>query len=52
MDSEVNKGITRNGSLPYFIFIIFIVIIMIVTYKYITETKGKPLKEIEEFWKE
>ena len=51
MDSEVNNGTTWNGSLPYFIFIAFIVIIMIVTYKYIPETKGKSLEEIEGFWK-
>ena len=50
MDSEVNNGTTWNGSLPYFIFIGFILIIMIVTYKYIPETKGKSLEEIEEFW--
>ena len=50
MDSEVNNGITWNGSLPYFIFIAFIVIIMVITYKYIPETKGKSLEEIEQFW--
>ena len=50
MDSEVNNGTTWNGSLPYFIFIAFIVIIMVITYKYIPETKGKSLEEIERFW--
>lgn len=51
MDSDVNAGSTWNGSLPYFIFIAFIVVIMLVTYKYIPETKGKSLEEIEDFWK-
>ncbi|KQC34321.1 major facilitator transporter [Nonlabens sp. YIK11] len=50
MDSEINNGSLWNGSLPYFIFIAFIVIIMIVTYKFIPETKGKSLEEIENFW--
>jgi SP family xylose:H+ symportor-like MFS transporter len=51
MDSELNNGTTWNGSLPYFIFIVFILLIMIITYKYIPETKGKSLEEIEDFWK-
>jgi len=50
MDSEVNNSSTWNGSLPYFIFIAFIVIIMFVTSKFIPETKGKSLEEIENFW--
>lgn len=51
MGSEVNNSSTWNGSLPYFIFIVFILIIMFVTYKFIPETKGKTLEEIEGFWK-
>jgi len=51
MDSDINNGATWNCSLPYFIFTIFIVIIMIVTYKFIPEIKGKSLEEIEAFWK-
>jgi SP family xylose:H+ symportor-like MFS transporter len=51
MGSEVNNSPTWNGSLPYFIFIVFILIIMFVTYKFIPETKGKTLEEIEGFWK-
>lgn len=51
MDSEVNNNTFWNGSLPYFIFILFIVVIVVVTYKFIPETKGKTLEEIEAFWK-
>ena len=51
MGSDLNNGATWNGSLPYFIFVAFIIIIVFVTYKYIPETKGKSLEEIEAFWK-
>ena len=51
MGSETNNSQPWNGSLPYFIFIVFILIIVYVTYKFIPETKGKSLEEIEEFWK-
>ena len=50
MDGEFNNNSIWNGSLPYFIFIAFIMLIMIVTFKYIPETKGKSLEEIEGFW--
>jgi SP family xylose:H+ symportor-like MFS transporter len=52
MGSNTNNTQPWNGSLPYFIFIVFILIIVYVTYKFIPETKGKSLEEIEEFWKE
>jgi SP family xylose:H+ symportor-like MFS transporter len=51
MGSDANNAQPWNGSLPYFIFIVFILIIVYVTYKFIPETKGKSLEEIEEFWK-
>ena len=52
MESEVNNSSPWNGSLPYFIFIAFIFIIIFITYKFIPETKGKSLEQIESFWKE
>ena len=51
MGSETNNSVPWNGSMPYFIFIAFILVIVIVTHKFIPETKGKSLEEIEEFWK-
>ena len=48
--SEVNNNEFWNGSLPYFIFVVFIIIIIVFTYKYIPETKGKSLEEIEGMW--
>jgi len=49
-DSEMNNNSFWNGSLPYFIFIGFIIVIMIFTYKFIPETKGKSLEELEGIW--
>jgi len=50
MESEVNNSTPWNGSMPYFVFIGFILIIIFLTYKFIPETKGKSLEEIEGFW--
>ncbi|WP_179337016.1 sugar porter family MFS transporter [Winogradskyella ludwigii] len=50
MGSEMNNSEPWNGSLPYYIFIAFILVIVYVTYKFIPETKGKSLEEIEGFW--
>lgn len=49
-ESELNNNTFWNGSLPYFIFIAFILLIIYVTYKYIPETKGKSLEELGSIW--
>ena len=50
MNSSANQGEFWNGSLPYFIFIGFIALIALLTFKFIPETKGKSLEELEEVW--
>ena len=50
MESNLNVEGVWNGSLPYFIFIIFIAITILFTKKYIPETKGKSLEELEKIW--
>lgn len=52
MDSKLNNNDFWNGSLPYFIFIGFMIILIIFILKYIPETKGKTLEELEEIWEE
>jgi len=51
VESEANKlqmdGGVWNNALPYFIFSGFIVVIILFVWKYIPETKGKTLEEME-----
>lgn len=49
-ESELNNNEFWSGSLPYFIFSGFILIILLFTMKYIPETKGKSLEELEDIW--
>lgn len=49
--SELNNNSFWNGSFVYYIFIAFIAVIIIFTYRYLPETKGKSLEELEEIWK-
>ncbi len=46
---KVNGGFWNN-SLPYFIFAAFILFIIFFVRKYIPETKGKSLEEVEAMW--
>ena len=49
-ESTVNTEGFWNNSLPYFIFSGFITLLIIFTLKFIPETKGKSLEELEEIW--
>ncbi|OJJ21704.1 D-xylose transporter XylE [marine bacterium AO1-C] len=51
MESDTNLQGMWHGSLPYYIFIAFILVIIGFTLKYIPETKGKSLESIESLWK-
>ena len=52
VESEMNNNAFWNGALPYFIFIFFILIIIGFTMKYIPETKGRSLEDLEKIWEE
>ena len=40
-----------NGALPYFIFALMCVATLIFAWKFVPETKGKSLEQIETYWK-
>ncbi len=50
VESDTNIDGMWNGSLPYFIFLLFILMTIIFTLRYIPETKGKTLEQIEKIW--
>ena len=47
VDSQLNTSETWNGSLPYFLFMIFLALIIVFVKIFIPETKGRTLEEIE-----
>ncbi len=47
--SKINVE-TYNGALPYFIFALFCMVTIVFVWKYIPETKGKTLEEMENLW--
>lgn len=49
-ESKTNLEGVWNGSLPYFIFMIFILLIIWFVHKMLPETKGRTLEEIETVW--
>ncbi len=49
VDSSINNN-SWNGSLPYFLFIFFILITIVFTHYFIPETKQKSLEALEDSW--
>ena len=49
-EGPMNNNDFWKGSLPYVIFIFFIILIILFTKAYIPETKGKSLEELESIW--
>jgi hypothetical protein len=47
--SELNEQ-QFNGALPYFIFAVFCILAFVFVLRYMPETKGKTLEEIERIW--
>lgn len=50
VDSPANQGTFWSGALPYAIFIAFIIVIVLFTIRFIPETKGRSLEEMEDLW--
>ena len=50
VESDVNYNGFWNGSLPYFIFIFFILMTLGFTMKYVPETKGMSMEQLEKIW--
>ncbi|MEQ9168709.1 MAG: sugar porter family MFS transporter [Fulvivirga sp.] len=51
-ESEANVSGPWNKSMPYVVFGICIIILIVFTKKYVLETKGKSLEELEGVWAE
>ncbi|MCR9250704.1 MAG: sugar porter family MFS transporter [bacterium] len=51
-ESQTNNGPVWNKTLPYVIFMSFMVLLLIFAKKYLFETKGKSLEEIDGLWAE
>jgi SP family xylose:H+ symportor-like MFS transporter len=51
-ESSMNLSPAWNGSLPYFLFSFFILLIIIFTVKFLPETKGRSLEDLESVWEE
>ncbi len=51
-ESEANVSGAWNKSMPYFVFGICIIVLIVFTKKYVIETKGKSLEELEGVWAE
>ncbi len=49
-ESEANRSESWNLSMPYFIFTGFIILLLIFAIKYIPETKGRTLEDLESIW--
>ncbi|NND93681.1 MAG: sugar porter family MFS transporter [Flavobacteriales bacterium] len=49
-EGSVNNNEFWNGSLPYVIFLFFIIFILVFTKVFVPETKGKSLEELESIW--